>query len=111
MLPLWFYILLLLVILVDNGLGTFKRMGHVGSMNRLSPVQQSLFWLVQLALAIAFAISSVAMFGFLRGLLLVVIGILFACIFYFLSLGFLIKLRNRLQHGRGGSEFEDEIQD
>src|SRR6267154_1051596 len=98
MLTLWFYIFLLLMIVLDNGLGTFKRVGHVGSNNRLSPVQQSLFWLVQLALAIAFTISSVATSGYLWGLLLVVVGILFACIFYFRSLRFFHKLRNWLQH-------------
>jgi hypothetical protein len=113
MLPVWFYISLLLIILLDNGLGNFKRVGHVGSMNRLSPVQQSLFWSVQLALAIAFAISSVTTLGYLRGLLIAVVGILFACIFYFRSLRFFIRLRNRLQHRPGGSEYdeEDELRD
>jgi hypothetical protein len=110
MLVLVSYIGLLLVIVLDNYFSIFKRVGHVGYVNRLSPRNQAIFWLLQLALAIVFFIASILAFGFLFGLLILLAGLVFAFIFYIGSLKFFFKTKMLREHKREKAAFEAEFQ-
>ncbi len=104
------YFVLLLAIALDNYLSIFKRVGHVGFVNRLSPGKQTIFWLLQLGLALSFLIASIKAFGYVFGFLLTFAGIVFAIVFYIASLKFFFKTKMRRQHQQEMAAVEARFQ-
>jgi purine-cytosine permease-like protein len=110
MLVLVAYICLLLIIVLDNYLSVFKRVGHEGFVNRLSLANQAIFWLLELAFAIAFIVTSLIAFGYLLGLLIGVAGLIFAFVFYIAAMKFFFTIKMRRERKQRMAAFEAEFQ-